>query len=298
MALKLGQMNTLEVLRESDIAFVLSDGFEEIFLHKRQATRKLETQDKIEVFLYYDNQRRITATMKKPIIDADTPGFCEVIDTNSRLGVFLHTGIQKDLLLSRDDLPFKKAEWPIEGDLIFAKIKVSKNQLSAKVINRYDIQTYLVPTVELEENQEVSAIVLFFAEEGIVLSTKEGHSIFVYHKHIRKQHRLGEQVNVKIINVKQDFKYNGTMIKQKELMIGGDSEIVLKYLKLHNGIMEFTDKSSPEKILEAFQMSKSAFKRAVGKLYKEKAITIHPDSIELIETEIEPTENTIENIIE
>lgn len=288
MALKLGQMNVLEVVRETDIAYVLTDGFEEVFLHKRQANGLLNDQDKIEVFLYYDNQRRITATMTKPTIDANTPAFCEVVDTNSRLGVFLHMGIQKDLLLSRDDLPFKKSEWPIEGDQIFTKIKVSKNQLSAKIINRYDLHNYIKPTVELLENQEVEAIVLFFAEEGIVLSTKEGHLIFVYHKHIRRQYRLGEQTTVKIINVKQNFQYNGTMIQQKELMMDSDGEIIVNYLKLHKGIMEITDKSSPDKILETFKMSKKSFKRAIGKLYKEKVITIHEDSIEL-------NENTIEN---
>lgn len=287
MALKLGQMNVLEVVRETDIAYVLTDGFEDVFLHKRQANGLLNDQDKIDVFLYYDNQRRITATMKKPLIDSETPAFCEVIDTNSRLGVFLHMGIQKDLLLSRDDLPVKKAEWPIEGDLIFAKVKASKNQLTAKIINRYDLHRYIKPTVELIENQEVDGIVLFFADEGIVLSTKEGHLIFVYHKHIRKQYRLGEQTKVKIINIKQDFQYNGTMIQQKELMMDGDAEIIVNYLKLHKGIMEITDKSSPDVILQALKMSKKSFKRALGKLYKEKAITMHDDSIELNEITIE-----------
>ena len=290
MAIKLGEMNLLEVNRETDISYVLTDGFEEIFLHKREANGILKDGDKIEVFLYYDNQRRVTATMQKPTIDAYTPAFCKVVEVKHRLGVFLDMGIQKDLLLSRDDLPFKKSEWPEVGSELFVKVKVSKNQLSAKIINRYDLHQYLTPSRELEKNEEVDAIVLFFAEEGIVLGTKEGHLIFVYNKHIRNQHHLGKHLKVTIIHVKQNFQYNGTLIKQKELMMDDDSNRIIEYLQSHKGMMNFTDKSDPDLILSTFSMSKSAFKRAIGKLYKDKRITIHSDSIELNENPIEITD--------
>lgn len=287
MAIKLGQMNELEVLRETDISYVLSDGNEEIFLHKREADGILKEQDRIDVFLYYDNQRRVTATMAKPKVDAYTPAFCTVVEVKHRLGVFLDIGIQKDLLLSRDDLPFQKGEWPQVGSELFIKVKVSKNQLSAKIINRYDLHNYLTPTKEFEKNDEVEAVVLFFAEEGIVLGTKEGHLIFVYNRHIREQHHLGEHLTVTITNVKVNFQYNGTLIKQKEFMMDEDGARIIKYLKEHKGMMDITDKSNPEVILNTFSMSKKAFKRAIGKLYKEKVITIHSDSIELNENPIE-----------
>ncbi len=69
MALDMGNYNILTVLRESDLAFILTDGRDEIFLHKRQADGILEEGQEVEVFLYYDNQKRITATMNKPIVD-------------------------------------------------------------------------------------------------------------------------------------------------------------------------------------------------------------------------------------
>ena len=289
MSLKIGMINTLEVDRETEISYVLTDGYEEAFLHKRQATKTLEEKEKVEVFLYFDNQKRITATMNIPFVDTVTPAFLEVVDVNPRLGVFLHMGIQKDLLLSRDDLPFTKAQWPQKGDYILARIKVSKNQISAKIINRYDMHNYIKPTEELELNSSVDAIILFFADEGIVLSTKGGHLIFVYNKHIRKQYRLGEVISVKIINIKPNFQYNGTLIEQKELMIDDDSKIILDYLQKNDGLMNFTDKSDPNLILRTFNMSKSAFKRALGKLYKDQLVKLHKDYTEL-------TKDTIEKI--
>lgn len=290
MSLKVGMMNTLEVDRETDISFILTDGYEEVFLHKRQATKELEAKEKVDVFLYFDNQKRITATMNQPIIDTVNPAFLEVVDVNPRLGAFLGIGIQKDLLLSRDDLPVKKSQWPKKGDKILARIKVSKNQLSAKIINRYDIQKYIKPDYELEKDTEYEAIILFFADEGIVLATPDGHLIFVYNKHVRKEYRLGEIINVKVIHIKPNYQYNGTLIEQKELMIDDDSTIILNYLEKNNGLMDITDKSNPDLILRTFKMSKSAFKRALGKLYKEKRVILHKDYTELIKEEIENIE--------
>lgn len=289
MSLKIGMINTLEVERETEISYILTDGYEEAFLHKRQATKPLEEKEKVEVFLYFDNQKRITATMNKPIVDTVTPAFLEVVDVNPRLGVFLNMGIQKDLLLSRDDLPYKKSQWPQKGDFILSRIKVSKNQLSSKIINRYDMHKYIKPDYELEKDQSYQAIILFFADEGIVLSTKEGHLIFVYNKHIRNEYRLGEVISVKIINIKPNYQYNGTLIEQKELMIDDDSKRILDYLEQNDGLMNITDKSDPALILRTFNMSKSAFKRALGKLYKEKLVKLHKDYTEL-------SKDTIENI--
>ena len=285
MSLQIGNVNTLEVLRETEISYILTDGYEEAFLHKRQTTKPLEEKEKVEVFLYFDNQKRITATMNIPFIDTVNPAFLEVVDVNPRLGVFLNMGIQKDLLLSRDDLPFTKSQWPQQKDHILARIKVSKNQLSAKIINRYDMHKYIKPDQDLELNESVDAIILFFADEGIVLSTFEGHLIFVYNKHLRKEYRLGETLSVKIINIKPNYQYNGTLIENKELMIDDDSQIILDYLEKNNGLMNFTDKSDPNLILRTFNMSKSAFKRALGKLYKDKLVKLHKDYTELISKE-------------
>jgi predicted RNA-binding protein (virulence factor B family) len=281
MALKVGMLNTLEVARETDISYMLTDGIEEVFLHKRECENPLEIGEQVEVFLYFDNQKRVTATTKDPYVDTVNAAFCDVVDVNPRLGAFLNIGTSKDLLLSRDDLPFKKSEWPKIGAKVFVKMKVSKNQMTAKIIPRYEIMNYLKPHTDLIEGECYEAYVIYFAEEGIVLSTLEGHNIFVYHKHLRKEYTLGELVKVRIINVKTNYQYNGTLIKQKELLITDDAVIIKEYLEKHNGVMEITDKSDPKVIFDTFKMSKSAFKRAIGSLYKEKIITLEADSIHL-----------------
>lgn len=284
MAIKVGYMNKLEVVRDTDIAYILSDGTEEVFLHKKQAGGTLEVGEEVEVFLYYDNQKRVTATVKAPKVTTEEPDFVEVVDTNYKLGAFLDIGLIKDLLLSRDDLPFRKREWPRKGDQLFVRMRVSKNQLTAKLISRGDIKEYLKPSTTLIEGEHYKAFVVFFAEEGVVFTTKEGHGIFVYFKHMREKLRLGQEVDVKILLDKGDYEYNGTLIKQKELMLDEDASRIKAYLEEHGGSMPYHDKSSPEEISEVFSMSKSAFKRAIGTLYKEKLIVFEESGVRLRKT--------------
>ncbi len=282
MTLVMGEYNNLTVIREADFSYILSNGETEVFLHKKQATDNLEINDEVVVFLYFDNQKRITATMKKPLVDKITPAFLKVVGVNSRLGVFLDMGLIKDLLLSRDDLSFMKDEWPELGDIIFVRLRVSKNQLTAKIIPRYSVREYITPTTELIEGESYKAYCIYKAEEGVVFTTLEGHNIFVYFKHLRKTYRLGEEANIKITNCKLDFKYNGTLIEQKEIMLTKDAEIIKIYLEKHKGVMILTDKSSPEDINAVFKMSKAAFKRALGTLYKEKVVLLEKDKTSLV----------------
>jgi len=289
MALVLGEINELEVIRETDFSYILSDGESEIMLHFKQLDGEVEIGDKVSVFLYYDNQRRITATMKIPYIGIHSPGFVKVVGVNPRLGVFLDIGLIKDLLLSRDDLPFKKSEWPDMGDTLFVRIKSTKNQLTAKIIPRYEIRNYLTPKTELIEGEYYKAYCVFIAEEGLVFTTLEGHYIFVYYKHLRKTYRLGEAAQVKITIAKIDKEYNGTLVDQKEIMLTKDALTIREYLEKHDGCMNLTDKSDPEDIMTTFKMSKAAFKRAIGTLYKEKVVILKADSTCLVK-QVEKTE--------
>ena len=55
-----------------------------------------------------------------------------------------------------------------------------------------------------------------------------------------------------------------------------------QFLKENNGILLLNDKSSPEDIYAELSMSKKAFKKAVGALFKQRKIVIKENTIELI----------------
>ena len=66
---------------------------------------------------------------------------------------------------------------------------------------------------------------------------------------------------------------NGSLLPRKHERIRDDAEKILNYLQDVGGKMPFSDKSSPEEIQEMFNMSKGAFKRALGTLMKARKIT-------------------------
>ncbi|MDT8283132.1 MAG: GntR family transcriptional regulator, partial [Gammaproteobacteria bacterium] len=61
------------------------------------------------------------------------------------------------------------------------------------------------------------------------------------------------------------------------------AKIILLYLKRNNGFAPLHDKSDPQLISDLFGMSKGAFKKAIGGLYKKKIIRIEQDGIHLID---------------
>ena len=64
-----------------------------------------------------------------------------------------------------------------------------------------------------------------------------------------------------------------------------NTDMILRLLKEDQGFLPFGDKSTPDEIYATFGVSKKAFKKAIGALYREKLITIEDDGIRLIPAE-------------
>src|SRR5690625_2250450 len=105
MQLSVGTVQMLTVLRKIDTGYVLSDGTNDILLHNNEATNELQINESVKVFLYNDRNNQIVATMKIPSIQLETYDWAEVVENIPKLGVFVNIGINKDMLVSVDDLP-------------------------------------------------------------------------------------------------------------------------------------------------------------------------------------------------
>lgn len=266
--MELGTYVTLKVLRESDISYLLTDGTNEVFLHKKEALKPYVKDDEVRVFLYSDNEGRMTASTKEAFVTKTTAAFLDVVASKATYGVFLHNNLVKDLLLSKDDLPSSLDMWPLVGSKLFVTLREKKQHLFAKQVGRKQIRSYFHEVPPLKEQDIVDAYIQFFNEEGLVAFTLLGQEIFVHKNNVRDLHHLGDLVHPKILSVSTEDAYLGTLIEQKEKMISSDAQAILSYLQDHGGKMRFTDNSSPEEIQSQFHMSKSAFKRALGSLYK------------------------------
>lgn len=271
--MKPGKVNSLTVLRKTDLGYMLTDGKNEVFLHNNETNfQDLKKEDKVNAFLYYDFKNRLAATLYEPFLEEGEKAFLKVVGVNYNLGVFVDIGIKKDLLVSYDELPNNKKMWPLEDDLLYLTLVV-KNRLIGKLIRPNDV--IAKPTTAVNEKSEFSGYVIEINQNGLNVLTKDLHLIFVHHTQIRKSYRLGENVKVTIIRVYEDT-IHGTLILQKELMIDVDADNILKYLK-KQGKMKLTSDSSPEEIKQIFPMSKRAFKRALGSIYKQDLVKFEDD---------------------
>ncbi len=270
MALQIGQINKLTVKRETDISYTLSDGYEEVFLHFNQTPRKLNENEEVLAFLYYDQKKRLCATLEKPLITTTTYGFVKVVDINEA-GVFVNIGINKDILLSKDFLTINQKAWPIVGDSLPCTLKVKSDQLVARIINKAD-RIYGPHNYEI--NDIITGVVSHISPEGYGVYTSEFDFIFIHRSLTRKNYRLGETISPKIINVNANDEYNGTMIEQKEVTRISDSDYLLNYMRSRGNIMNLGNASEPAEIMKEVHMSKSAFKRALGHLYKLRLVEI------------------------
>ncbi len=265
-----GQYQTLKVERPSPLGYVLSDGVEEYFLHQAETESKLEAGEMVDVFLYFDSKRRLTATMNKPKITTDEFGWVEVAEVNPQLGVFIEIGINKQILIAPSELPIFQDLWPQVGDLVYCKLKVTGTNYLMGVLARpnefLEVITDATPDMQ---GKQVEARVIRTGKIGTNVITPDGVLGFVHESERRSEPRLGELVTGRVVRVKENGELNISLVAQKEIVIQDDSQAILDHLVQRNGAMPYGDKTYPEDIKRIFKMSKSSFKRALGTLMKQ-----------------------------
>ncbi|WP_066071044.1 CvfB family protein [Neobacillus soli] len=266
----IGQTTTLEVARTATFGYFLTDGNEDVLLHINQAQQEFKEGDQVEVFLYVDSEGRTSASTTIPEIAIGRYAWVKVTDSNPKIGVFLNIGLPKDILLGIDDLPVHKSVWPKAGDLVYITLKLSRNYLLyAKLASDQIIESISVEATREDFNKNVQGHIYRTAKVGSWIYTIEGFKGFIHESQRPLEPRLGEMVEGRIIDVKEDGTINVSLLARKEESQDQDAVRIYEYLLERNGAMPFSDKSMPEEIQERFNLSKGAFKRALGKLMKE-----------------------------
>lgn len=269
MAITIGITQKLTVDRKTDIGYMLTDQTEEVFLHFNESLyQELKPRDVVETFVYLDHKGRRAATLKTSLIDINAPEFLRVMSVEPKLGVFLDMGIAKDLLLSAEDLPVDKNAWPHVDDLVYVHLKI-KGKMVAKMATRKDLLADGIISREVKD--KVEAYIYGITSSGLQLITEKKEHLFVHESLIQGQYRIGQKVEVQITYI-SDKGINGSLIEQKETKRLDDAAMILHYLKSH-GELPLDANSSPEAIKEFFSdMSKKAFKRALGNLYRQRQV--------------------------
>ena len=277
--IELGKMQKLEVIRKTQIGVYLNSknvkGKDDILLPKNQVPEDIEVGDEIEVFVYRDSEDRMIATARKPKITIGELAVLRVVETTN-IGAFLDWGLEKDLLL-----PFREQVGKVskDGTYLVGLYIDSSNRLSA-TMNIYNLLSNEAP---YKENDRVSGTIYSISKSlGAFVALDNKYQGLIPNKELYGNFTEGASVEVRIKKVRQDGKLELSLRKEAYNEIEGDAKKIMDKLTLKGSILLINDSSTPEQIKAELNMSKAAFKRAVGKLLKEGAIKITNKGIDLM----------------
>ncbi|CAM3440220.1 S1 RNA-binding domain-containing protein [Marinicrinis lubricantis] len=277
MSLQAGQYKTLKVNREkSPYGYFLGDGEHEVLLHYSEIEGSIEMGQELKVFLFHDSEDRLAATMREPLLTLGETGLLTVVDIHPRFGCYLEMGLSRHLLLPYKQLPEEPEYRPMTGDEVFVTLSTDKQgRMIGKLAGEQELSRLTFRAPDLWKNQWLPAIVYNTLKMGsfvLVEGGKIGFGAlgFIHESERTKPLRIGEKLEVRITFVREDGRVNCSMRQRKEKSRDEDSDRLYEFLKARpNGAMPYSDETPAEIIKERFQMSKGAFKRALGKLMKE-----------------------------
>ncbi len=137
--------------------------------------------------------------------------------------------------------------------------------------------------MEFKEGDKVNLIIGHQTDLGFTVLIEEEFEGLLFKSDIYKDIEEGMKIEGYIKKIREDEKIDVSLRPQGfRSVINSDVEIVLNHLEKNKGVLNLTDKSSPESIKFHLQMSKKAFKRAIGNLYREKKIIFTEEGIELL----------------
>lgn len=268
-----GTVVTLRVVREAPFGYFLTDGDEDVLLHHTEVPDFIELDMDLEVFLYQDHDGRLSATLKIPTVQVGKYDWVEVVEVKKNLGVFVNIGLKKDILVSMDDLPELYHLWPRVGDKLYCSLKTdNKDRLFGKIGTEEVMRELAIPADRSKFNQNIAGTVYRLLLAGSFLITEEGYMGFIHESQREQEPRLGQRIEGRIIDIKEDGSVNVSMLSRSYEQIDTDAEQIYNYLMSRGGSMPYWDKSLPDEIKSRFNLSKASFKRALGKLMKEEKI--------------------------
>lgn len=275
MALHPGLKALLHIKDRSTSQWILSDGSgDEVTMNASEIEEGQEVGEEIEVFLYRNRQGGISATPMIPHILPSEYGWAKVLKVSPREGAVVDIGTTREVYVLPADLPPVQELWPAQGDHIFMTLRTDRyGDLYGRLATEEKVLELCERAPAEVYNKDLKARAYRLLPVGsFMLSVPENYRVFVHESEREAEPRLGEEKTVRVIDVKDDGTLNGSLLPRKQERLSDDAEEILRYLENAGGQMPFTDKSSPDEIMEMFGMSKAAFKRALGRLYKERRI--------------------------
>jgi uncharacterized protein len=278
LSMKIGQINNLEILRGTSVGMYLGDAEgQDVLLPIKYIPEDAIVGNFIDVFIYRDSEDRLIATTLKPYVQVGEFAVLEVVAV-SRIGAFLDWGLEKDLFVPFKEQNHKLSEGQYTAIFLYLDEQTDRLVASAKINKFFQNEG----GVDLEEGQEVDILVVEKTDLGYNVVVNNTYKGLIYENEIYKVLAWGDTSKAYVKKIREDFRIDISLRPVNTVLnLEKDAAYILKKLEENEGKLMLTDKSEPNEISEILEMSKKAFKRGVGGLYKLQKIELHDDHISL-----------------
>ena len=193
-----------------------------------------------------------------------------------KIGAFLDWGLEKDLLL-----PFRQQRGKVEqGDRVLVSLYIDKSDRLCATMNVYD--SLRTDSPYGREDRVRGRVYEISDNFGAFVAVDNLYSALIPKKELYGEVEPGKDVEARVVQVREDGKLTLSIRDKAYLQMDKDADMLLELMERRDGRLSFNDKASPELIRRETGMSKNEFKRAVGRLLKERKIQITGDAIQII----------------
>lgn len=283
--LKIGQINTLiihEVLEDGYTC--LSDTSEGdnsdfvTYVYLAAKNRSFKPGDTLEAFVFIDKQQQCVATLKQPKAMVNDTVLLQATGMTD-FGAFFDWGLEQDLLV-----PSQYLQSPVIMGMpylvhIFYE-NDSQRVLGATKLHRFFSETDAYGQLEL--GQSVQCQVWHITELGYKIRINNELLGVLFNDQALAKHKVGDEFKAWVKTIRSDGKIDITQLQDNPNSRLSLQEQIVADLEAHGGLSTLTDKSSPEDIAHKFNVSKGAYKKAIGTLFKQKRISLTKDAIKLL----------------
>lgn len=274
--LEIGTYTKLTVDRiKSPGAYLINDEDEDVLLPNKYVSEDLEVGDQIEVFIYLDGEERIVATTENPYIKLNDFAVLKANNVN-KIGAFMDWGLEKDLFI-----PFREQELKIKEGSSYLVYMYFDRQ-TERLVGSTKLSKYLDNTDhQLQIRDKVDLIVWSSSDLGTKVIINKKHLGLLYSNEVFKKLKFGQQITGFIKKTRSDNKIDVSLEEISYKNIEPNAQKILNLLEKNNGHLKLNDKSHPDEIQDVLGISKKAFKKALGSLYKKRLVTIDRKGISL-----------------
>ena len=274
--LEIGKYNELKVKSKSSVGLYLTDDEDDVLLPSKYIPDGIDVGDTLDVFVYLDNENRPVATTLKPFATVGEFAYLEVKDVNDH-GAFLDWGIAKDIFVSYAE---QRGEIHVGNKYI---VYLFIDEVSGRIAATTKWNKYLDDEItDLEPGDEAELLIAEKTDMGFRAIINNSYEGLIYQNEIFEELNIGDKKRGYIKQIRDDGKIDLRLQPEGYKHIEDTKLVILKELKLNNGVLALGDKSSPDDIYRHFKISKKAFKKTIGGLFKERIISVSDYEIRLL----------------